>query len=178
MNSIKKLIAMDCTPLEKRAKERGFQHLPIRELKELCEADGVDVVEMLGTIIEKQPLNDSPEEIARVRTNYVNKRLAMQLNGMNVIECPTKRSASSPSGFKQSDDIRLMLTTITMALKLRPDFVLLFAADGDFAPMVELLRNEGIRTEVVAPLDMLATDLRRYASNVVDFDALLDSIPH
>ena len=107
-----------------------------------------------------------------------NKRLAMQLNGMNVIECPTKRSASSPSGFKQSDDIRLMLTTITMALKLRPDFVLLFAADGDFAPMVELLRNEGIRTEVVAPLDMLATDLRRYASNVVDFDALLDSIPH
>ena len=65
-----------------------------------------------------------------------------------------------------------------MALKLRPDFVLLFAADGDFAPMVELLRNEGIRTEVVAPLDMLATDLRRYASNVVDFDALLDSIPH
>ncbi len=178
MSIIRKMIAMDCPPLEKRAKERGFQYLPIRELSKLCETDGVDVVEVLGTIIEKQPLNDSPEEVARVRTNYVNKRLAMQLNGMNVIECPTKRSVSCPSGFKQSDDIRLMLTTITMALKLRPDFVLLFAADGDFAPMVELLRNEGIRTEVVAPLDMLATDLRRYASNIVDFDVLLESIPH
>ena len=175
---IKKIMAVDLTPCERRAKELGFRHMPLRELKALCESDGVDIVEMLVTLPERLPNDESPEEIARVHTNLINKRVALQMNGARVIDCPTKKSASLPSGFKQSDDARLMLMTLTQALKLRPDFVLLFAADGDFAPMVEVLRGEGIRTEVVASHDMLASELCRHAVNVVDYDELLKAIPH
>lgn len=175
---IRKLMAVDLTPCERRAKELGHPHLPLKELRDLCSDDGVDIIETLVTLPERLPADDSPEEIARIKTNMVRKKDALQRNGARVIECPTKRSASQPSGFKQSDDARLMLTTLMLALKLKPDFVLLFAADGDFAPMIEMLRAEGIRTEVVASPEMLASDLIRQAVNVVDYDELLNAIPH
>ena len=60
---------------------------------------------------------------------------------------PAKRLKDG--GFKQSDDQRLVIATLSLALRLRPDFVVLAAGDGDFAPMVWELRNEGIRTEVL-----------------------------
>ncbi|WP_077072942.1 NYN domain-containing protein [Mailhella massiliensis] len=173
---LRKLIAVDLLPMERRAKELGFPHIPLREIREVCEADSVDVIEMLVTLPERQPEDDSPEALAKVRTQYINKRNALQSSGARVIECPSKRSQNSPSGFKQSDDQRLMLTTLMLAMKLRPDFVLLFAADGDFAPMVEILRGEGIRTEVVASPTMLASELIRQAVNTVDYDEMLQSI--
>lgn len=175
---IRKLMAVDLTPYERRAKELGHPYLPLRELRNLCAPDGVDIIETLVTLPERLPQDDSPEEIARVQHNAISKKHALQMSGARIIECPTKRSLSQPSGYKQSDDARLMLTTLTLALKLRPDFVLLFAADGDFVPMVEMLRTEGIRTEVVASSDMLASELKRHAVNVVDYDALLNAIPH
>jgi len=174
---MKKLIAIDLLPMERRAREvHNFDHLPIPELCAICGSGDVDIIETLVTLPERLPLNDSPEEVARVHQNYINKKYALQKNGARVIECPTKRSQSTGTGFKQSDDQHLMLRTLILAMKLRPDFVILFAADGDFAPMVAMLREEGIRTEVVAPLDMLASDLQRHAVNVVDFDQMMRSI--
>lgn len=172
----KKLVAIDLSPMEWRAREMGFQHLPVKEIVGLIEEEGVDVIETLVTLPEKQPQDDTPEEKARVKDGYIRKKDALQLSGARVIECPSKRSQSEPSGFKQSDDPRLMLATLQCALKTRPDFVMLFAADGDFAPMVEMLRQEGIRTEVVAPLDRLATDLRRHAVRVINYDEMLGKI--
>ena len=69
-----------------------------------------------------------------------------------------------------------MLTTLMLCMKLKPDYLMLFAADGDFAPMVEILRSEGIRTEVVAPLDSLAGELKRYATRIYDFNEMLTTI--
>lgn len=173
---IRKIIAVDLLPMERRAKEFGFPYIPLKELHDMCAEGDVDVIETLVTLPERQPENDTPEAVAKAHVQHVNKRNALQLSGARVIECPSKRSQSTPSGFKQSDDQRLMLTTLMLAMKLRPDFVMLFAADGDFAPMVELLRQEGIRTEVVASPTMLASELCRHAVNVVDYDELLKSV--
>lgn len=171
-------MAVDLIPCEKRAREKGYPYFPLKQLREMLAGEGVDIIETLVTLQERVPFDDSPEEIAKNHTDRESKKFALQMSGARIIDCPAKRSPSSPSGFKQSDDQRLMLTTLTLALKLKPDFVLLFAADGDFAPMVEMLRAEGIRTEVVAAHDMLASELKCQAANIIDYDSLLDAIPH
>lgn len=173
---LKKIIAIDLLPTELRAKQLGLPHLPMRPFIQLCEGEGVDILEVLCTVQRRVPENDSPEAVAQASTHFENKRYALEMEGARVIECPAKRSPNSLSGFKQSDDQRLMVKTLTLAMKLRPDFVTLVAADGDYAPMVEALRDEGIRTEIVASLTMLASDLKRQAFNVVDLDELLQSI--
>ena len=62
---LRKLIAVDLLPMERRAKELGFPHIPLREIREVCEADSVDVIEMLVTLPERQPEDDSPEALAK-----------------------------------------------------------------------------------------------------------------
>lgn len=173
---MKKIIAIDLLPAERCAKNCGFPHFPLKPFVELCKQGDVDILEVLCTLQKRVPENDSPEAVAEVNKQFENKRYALEMLGARIIECPAKRSQNSPSGYKQSDDQRLMITTLTLAMKLRPDFVTLVAADGDYAPMVEALRMEGIRTEVVAHPDMLASDLKRVAVNVADLDEILNSL--
>ncbi|WP_300718257.1 NYN domain-containing protein [uncultured Desulfovibrio sp.] len=173
---MKKLIAIDLLPAERRAKELGFPYFPLKGFVDLCSAGEVDVIEVLCTLQRRVPDNDSAEAVAQVSQQFEAKRHALEMNGARIIECPAKRSPNSTSGYKQSDDQRLMITTMAVAMKLRPDFLTLVAADGDYAPMVEELRKEGIRTEVVASPTMLATDLKRTAVNVADLDELLRSL--
>lgn len=99
---------------------------------------------------------------------------ALEESGARVIPAPAKRQPDG--GFKQSDDQRLVIATLSAALRLRPDFLVLAAADGDFAPMVWALRDAGIRTEVLARPQMLASDLRRAAYSVIDIDNALNQI--
>ena len=112
---IRKIIAVDLLPMERRAKEFGFPYIPLKELHDMCAEGDVDVIETLVTLPERQPENDTPEAVAKAHVQHVNKRNALQLSGARVIECPSKRSQSTPSGFKQSDDQRLMLTTLILA---------------------------------------------------------------
>lgn len=175
---MRKLIAIDLIPAELRARSNrhNFPHFPLKSFVERCKEGDVDVIEVLCTLQKRVPEDESPEAVAEVNTQFENKKYALEMAGASIIACPAKRSPNSPSGFKQSDDQRLMITTLVMAMKLRPDFVTLVAADGDYAPMVEALRKEGIRTEVVAAADMLASDLKRVAVNVVDLDDILETL--
>lgn len=178
---IRKIVSIDLLASEYCAtKDWGFPYFPLRQFVQYFRPDGVDIIEVLCTVQRRVPENDSPEAIAQVDMQFKNKRFALEMEGARVIECPAKRSLSSQTGFKQSDDQRLMIKTLTLAMKLRPDFVTLVAADGDYAPMVEALRDEGIRTEVVASPKMLASDLRRHAFAVVDMDEILQKlqVPH
>lgn len=174
MHKIRKLVAIDLVPAELCAKRKGFAFFPLREFLEWCRRDDVDVIEALVTLQRRVPDNDSAEAVAQATQQFESKRYALEMSGARIIDSPAKRSPSSPSGFKQSDDQRLMIKTLTLSMKLRPDFLLLVAADGDYAPMVEALRDEGIRTEVAAAPDMLAGDLRRHAVKVIDLDGILD----
>ncbi len=176
MNKIRKLVAVDLVPAELCAKRNGFAFFPLREFLDWCRGDSVDVIEALVTLQRRVPDSDSPESLAQIAQQFESKRYALEMSGARIIESPAKRSHNSVSGFKQSDDQRLMIRTLTLAMKLRPDFLVLVAADGDYAPMVEALRDEGIRTEVAAAAEMLASDLRRNAVRVLDLEAILEEL--
>ena len=127
----------------------------------------------LVTLVERVA-DDNPEAIAANQNGFTRKQHALEEAGARVIRAPAKRAPDG--GFKQSDDQRLVIATLSLALRLRPDFVVLAAADGDFAPMVWELRNEGIRTEVLARPQMLASDLRRAAYSIIDLDEVLNRV--
>lgn len=170
---IKKIFAIDLTPCELVARERGHQYFPVRATRTLISGEDVDVIETVTTLVERVA-EDNPESIATNQVNFIRKQHALEEAGARVIRAPAKRL---PDGsFKQSDDQRLMIATLSLALRLRPDFVVLAAADGDFAPMVWELRDVGIRTEVMARPQMLASDLRRAAYSVIDLDEVLKRI--
>lgn len=170
---IKKLLAIDLTPCSIVARELGLPHFPVRELRDLIAGDGVDLIETIVTLVERVA-DDNPESIAANKVNFTRIQHALEEAGARVIPAPAKRQ---PDGaFKQSDDQRLVIATLSAALRLRPDFVVLAAADGDFAPMVWALRDAGIRTEVLARREMLASDLRRAAYSVIDLDTALNQI--
>jgi len=169
---LRKIIAIDLTPCNRVATEAGLHHFPVREVRGLIAGEGVDVIETLVTLVERVP-EDNMESVATNRSNFVRTRHALEDAGARVIPAPAKRL---PNGeFKQSDDQRLVIATLSLALRLRPDFVVLAAADGDFAPLVWELRDVGIRTEVVARADMLASDLRRAAYSVIDINGILNA---
>lgn len=170
---IKKLLAIDLTPCDIVARDLGHPHFPVKEIRELIAGDGVDLIETVVTLVERVP-DETPESIAANKVNFTRIQHALEEAGARVIPAPAKRQ---PDGkFKQSDDPRLVIATLSYALRLRPDFVVLAAADGDFAPMVLALREAGIRTEVLARAQMLASDLRRAAFSVIDLDNVLNQI--
>jgi uncharacterized LabA/DUF88 family protein len=80
---------------------------------------------------------------------------------------------SSKTGYKQSDDQKLFVQTLVLALKCRPDCLILVASDGDYAPMVEALRGEGIRTELYASYNMLSSALADQAVKVTFLEDIL-----
>lgn len=170
---LKKILAIDLTPCEIVARDLGHQYFPVQAVRDLVAGQGVDLIETLVTLVERVA-DDNPESIATNKQNFTRKQHALEDAGARVIRSPAKRV---PDGnYKQSDDQRLVIATLSLALRLRPDFLVLAAADGDFAPMVWELRNEGIRTEVLARPQMLASDLRRAAYSVIDLDTVLNQI--
>ena len=175
---LKKVIAVDSANVEHYAKSRGLPYFPVDKLRKVvCGEDGsVDVLETLVTVVKRIPETDSPEDIAANQELYDRKVYALEMNGAKVIECPAKRSANSQNGFKQSDDFRLMVACLLTCMKLKPDYLVLVGGDGDYRAMVEGLRGEGIRTEVVASKCQLASDLKRVCVNVIDLDDILAAI--
>ncbi len=172
---LKKLIAVDSAYAARVARDAGFANFPIREFRKLVSSgDGVDVIETLVTVIQFVPRDDSPEEFATVHQNVKRVSDFLENAGCRIILCPAKKTPDG--GFKQSDDQRLMITTLSACLKLRPDFLVFLGADGDYAPMLWELRTEGIRTEVVAVPNTLASDLKRAAYSFVDLDEVFRSM--
>ncbi|EIC22791.1 NYN domain-containing protein [Thiorhodovibrio frisius] len=170
---IKKIFAIDLTPCEIVARDQGHQYFPLEAMRTLIAGDDVDLIETVVTLVERVA-DDNAESIASNRVNFTRKQHALEDAGARVIRAPAKRLPDG--GFKQSDDQRLMIATLSLALRLRPDFLVLAAADGDFAPMVWELRDVGIRTEVMARPQMLASDLRRAAYSVIDLDEALNRV--
>lgn len=172
---LKKIIAIDAAYANYTSKSRGLQHFPVGSFRKVVQGDGnVDVIETLITLVRDVPDNDSAEALAEVTTQIDRTQYALEMNGCRVILCPAKRQVGG--GFKQSDDQRLMIATLSLCLRLQPDFLVLVAADGDYAPMIWELRSAGIRTEVVANNDALASDLKRAAYGIVDIDQVFQQI--
>lgn len=172
---LRKLIAADMAYADRVAKQAGLRNFPIREFRDLVNRDDtVDVIETLVTVIKHVPRDDTAEEVATVATNVQRAKDFFESSGCRVIICPAKRTQDG--GFKQSDDQRLMISTLSTCLRLRPDFLVFVGADGDYAPMLWELRSEGIRTEVVAVRNSLASDLQRASYSVVDLEEIFDTV--
>jgi len=172
---VRKLISIDMAYAGRMAKQAGLPNFPICRFRDLVNRDDtVDVIETFVTIIKHVPRDDTPEEIATVATNVQRAKDFFESNGCRAIICPAKRTQDG--GFKQSDDQRLMITTLSTCLRLRPDFLVFVGADGDYAPMLWELRSEGIRTEVVAVRTTLASDLQRASYSVVDLEGIFATI--
>ena len=172
---LKKVIAIDMQNAENIAKGMGLPYFPVKEFRsKIMQGNDVDVIEMLATVVLRVPEDETPEAKATVTAQVEKKQYALEMSGAKVIICPAKPTQGG--GYKHSDDQRLMITTLSCCMKLRPDFLVFVGGDGDYAPMLWELRNEGIRIEVVADPKNLANDLRRVAYNVVDLNEILRKI--
>jgi hypothetical protein len=172
----KKIIAIDTQYANRVAKKLGLSYFPIKPFRELVQdGEDVDVIETMATLVEYWVDQNSPEEVATNTLNLRKIQNRLEMEGVYVIRCPSKPSPNTSSGFKHSDDQRLMITTMSRCFKLRPDFLVFVAGDADYAPMLWELRHEGIRTEVVADEESLALELKRVAYNCIDLCELLDN---
>lgn len=170
---LRKLLTVDHKYARWIAREAGFEHFPAEFREEVFDHDGVDLVEALISVVQHVPSDDSAESLATIAAQVEGQRCVFESHGWRSVLCPSKRSGD---GYKQSDDQWLAIETILTAMRIRPDFVVLFAGDGDFAPLVWGLRREGIRTEVIASEMNLASELRRAAFNIIDADNLLSRL--
>ena len=170
---LRKILAVDHAYARRIAVENGHPHFPAAFRQMVEGDDGVDLLESLVFIVKPVPASDTPEDIATTSEQCERLSYALEMNGWRTVVCPAKRSGD---GFKQSDDARLVIESLALCLRLRPDFFVLFAGDGDFAPLVWALRAEGIRTEVIASPNNLASDLRRAAYSVVEAEPLFQAL--
>jgi uncharacterized LabA/DUF88 family protein len=170
---LRKILAVDHAYARRIAVEHGHPYFPAVFREIVQGEDGVDLLESLIFITKPVPASDSAEDVATVSEQTERMSYALEMNGWRTVICPAKRSGD---GFKQSDDARLVIESLALCLRLRPDFFVLFAGDGDFAPLVWALRAEGIRTEVVASATNLASDLRRAACSVIEAEPLFQAL--
>ncbi|MBL8587638.1 MAG: NYN domain-containing protein [Methylobacteriaceae bacterium] len=133
-------------------------HVPYRELVNFLEENGDEVLDIFAPAIRMPPTGATAEDIARSYEGFIRYSEALRQQGVHVIEAPAKRNAEG--GVKHSDDNRLMIRLALACMRLRPDFLVLIAADGDYAPLVWGLREEGIRTKLITDPAALASDLR------------------
>jgi hypothetical protein len=178
---IKKIISIDSQYANIVADKMGFKsfpNFPIRQFRDLVQkGEEVDVIETIATLVDFWVKPSAFNDVATHALDLKKNHEIMELQGAYVIICPSKPSKSTNSGVKHSDDQRLMITTLSRCLKLRPDFLVFVSGDGDYAPMLWELRNEGIRTEVVADdSESFAPELKRVAYNCIDLCQILTEI--
>lgn len=137
------------------------------------ENGSVDVIETFVTVIKKVETKDSAEAAITEYKQLFDKIYALEISGARVVECPEKSSTSFLSGYQKSDVFRLTVACLSTCLRLKPDFLVLVADNEDFGTMIEELRFNGIRTEVIGSHANLAMDMRRVCVNVIDIDTIV-----
>ena len=74
-----------------------------------------------------------------------------------------------PDGHLKCDfDLEMALDVQEFAARTRPDIVVLVTGDGDFTPLAQRLRLQGIRVEVASTPGSVSAALRAMASGFVD----------
>jgi uncharacterized LabA/DUF88 family protein len=108
------------------------------------------------------PISDDPKE--RLETQrFVQPFVDL---GYRVVTKPHKRYADG--SMKANFDVELAIDVLTMSDRL--DTVTLVSGDGDFRRLVELVASKGVRVEVVAFQQSMASELRAVADESIDID--------
>jgi uncharacterized LabA/DUF88 family protein len=84
-----------------------------------------------------------------------------------------------PNGRLKCDfDLEMALDVQEFAARTRPDIVVLVTGDGDFAPLVQRLRLQGIRVEVASTPGSVSASLRAMANDFVDLTRIGREVDH
>lgn len=164
------IVGVDSQFVHRARKDANIEAFyPYKALRDYLEKDG-DVLEMFATVIRfPADLGDDADMLKRYR-DYQKNAEALEWQGLAVIECVAKKTLDGD--IKHSDDNQLMIRLALACTRLKPDVLVLVAADGDYAPLVWGLREEGIRTRLVTDLQSspspVANELKRAVYRVED----------
>lgn len=153
----------------------GNKRFPFREFHDFIAGDHDEVIEVFAPVIRFPPNSSQLEDIAAANSAFSKMAFALREQGVNVIEAPA-RLIRQTNEVKHSDDQRLMVRLALTCARLKPDFLVLVAADGDYAPLVWGLREEGIRTKLITDQQVLSPDLRNSVFSISDLNNVLTQI--
>ena len=148
---------------------------PFRKFQDFVAGDSDEVIEMFAPVIRFPPQTTQVEDVAAANSAFTKMCFALQEQGVNVIEAPA-RLIRHLQEVKHSDDQRLMIRLALTCARLKPDFLVLVAADGDYAPLVWGLREEGIRTKLISDPTILSSELRNSSYSISDMFNVLNQI--
>lgn len=85
------------------------------------------------------------------------------------IETKTKPLKTFYGGMKKADwDVGMSVDAVKMAAIL--DVIVVISGDGDFAPLVEYLKNQGRQVEAIAFGRSASSELKKAADDFIDLD--------
>jgi len=83
------------------------------------------------------------------------------------IEVKTKDLQIFAGGMKKGDwDVGITIDAVRLSKSL--DVIILISGDGDFVPLIEYLRNQGVQTEVMAFGKSASLKLKEIADDFID----------
>ena len=77
--------------------------------------------------------------------------------------------------YKANVDVMMAIDAVDLALRIKPDVVVLVTGDGDFAHLSLTIRRQGIKVEVASVPQTLNGELRAAANSIVDLTDLYNS---
>ena len=77
--------------------------------------------------------------------------------------------------YKANVDVMMAIDAVDLALRIKPDIVVLVTGDGDFAHLALTIRRQGIRVEVASVPQTLNGELRAAANSIIDLTNLYNS---
>ncbi|MCB1188941.1 MAG: NYN domain-containing protein [Leptospiraceae bacterium] len=80
----------------------------------------------------------------------------------------SKLGAISGNSYRCNLDVEMALDMLKSAYQLKPDVVVIASGDGDFLPIVNELRQLGVRVEVAAFQDNTAREMILKSSGFID----------
>ena len=104
----------------------------------------------------------------------------MSYNGFKVVTRTARSFGNEYGGTRHKGSISIDFAIEAVELSRSVDHLVLFTGDGDYTPLVEHVKREGVRTTVVSTIKSetpFASDsLRRAADHFIDLDSLAETI--
>jgi len=88
-----------------------------------------------------------------------------------------RSKVGTPAGnsYKCDFDVEMTLDMVRASFDIAPDIVVIASGDGDFIPVVELLRNKGIRVEAASFAGSMSQFLFSRCSGCICLDELIEN---
>lgn len=166
------VMALDVTTFDSRAREMGFKHFPLREAKAYLEEEfDCDAIEIFIPLEKRAAREDIGETREKADAKFASKCFAMEMSGATVIEF------SSRNKIHRNDDVHCFaLYVLDYCLRVKPDFLILFAQEAGYSHLMKILRQNGIPTILVAFSRNLSNELKKIKYDFEEAEDMLLTI--